>query len=124
MKLPRKESRCNVQRKVIIKNKEYEVLQVIKKRLEAQDLFLCVDSNGIKSCFQRQDVYPKERTYKYRWTRWSQEEVDAMKDEILNGKTDREIAEELNFARGIEPTISKLRNLRKEMRKNDEQRWA
>lgn len=120
MKLLRKESRCNVQREITIKNKEYTVLQIIKKKFEAQDLFLCVDNKGIKTCFQRQDVYPKEREYKYRFKRWSQEDVDVMKDEILSGKTDREIAEEMNFEKGFEATLNKLRNLRKEMRKTNE----
>ena len=104
---------------IVVRGRKYEVLQVIKKKLEAQDLFLCIDSNGIKTCFQRQDVFPPEIKYKYKYERWSKDEIEAMKDEILNGKTDKEIAEELNFARGIEPTISKLRNLRKEMRLNN-----
>ncbi len=104
--------------KIRVKNKEYEVIQILKKKLEMQDLFVCVDKNGIKTCFQRQDVFPPKKEIRNR--RWTEEEVEAMKDEILSGKTDREIAEEMNFDKGFEPTMNKLRSLRKEMRDTNE----
>lgn len=42
------------------KGKTYTVVQVYKREQPEKDMLLCIDIHGIKECFQRFDITPRE----------------------------------------------------------------
>ena len=95
-----------------VRGKKYKVIQIISKSKEQLDLFLCIDSNKIKTCFQRQDIdgYKKpiapiiREGIGHRGThkmRWSIDDVKYVRSEVANGRKLGNLAKELSETYGI-----------------------
>lgn len=53
----REKQRCEVGNILQLRNREYEVIEVLPRKYKEHDLILCLDlRNGTKECFQRFDV--------------------------------------------------------------------
>lgn len=52
-----RKQQCKVGNTLKVRNREYEVLEVLPRKFREHDLILCIDlRNGTRECFQRFDV--------------------------------------------------------------------
>lgn len=92
--------------KIEVLGKIYEVLEIIPKKHEEYDLFVCTTPAGYKECFQRIDIGREPKIIKMSdAVSWTTEEIDIIKQEFLKGKTTDEISKNEKLNRHTQTAI-------------------
>lgn len=88
-----RKQRCEVGNILQLRNREYEVIEVLPRKYKEHDLILCLDlRNGTKECFQRFDV---DENYTMTRTVYTQEYKDIIRAEKAKGTSNKDIAKML-----------------------------
>lgn len=87
-------------------NKKYEVLEIIPKKHEEHDLFVCKASAGYKECFHRMDIGRELKEKKIaQAVAWTREERKLIIESLKNGLSTREISKLMELNRHTESAI-------------------
>lgn len=103
---------------MIINGREYILLKIYEKNQRMKDIFLCKDvKNGLKECFYRYEIEPKEETKSVAWT---SEEIEYLKKCIKENKKFKEVYQGfINENRTEAAIMVRYHNLKREMKNND-----
>lgn len=102
--------------KIEVLGKIYEVLEIIPKKHEEYDLFVCTTPAGYKECFQYFDLKNNsgygERLYSF----WTEEDENLIKEKLLEGMTPHGISKKLKYLQHTEASIEeRAKKIKKEM---------
>lgn len=87
-------------------NKKYEVLEIIPKKNEEHDLFVCKAPAGYRECFHRMDIDRELKEKKIaKSVAWTREERKLIRESLKNGLSTREISKLTELNRHTEPAI-------------------
>lgn len=98
-------------------NKKYEVLEIIPKKHEEHDLFVCKAPAGYRECFQRFDIGREARkTVQLEQVPWNYDEIIIIKNKLKQGLIPNEISKCEELKRHTPLAIAnKARLLRQQM---------
>ena len=98
-------------------NKKYEVLEIIPKKHEEHDLFVCKAPAGYRECFQRFDIGREARkTVQLEQVPWNYDEIIIIKNKLKQGMTPTQISKCEELKRHTETAIySKALRVRMDM---------
>lgn len=98
-------------------NKKYEVLEIIPKKHEEYDLFVCRAPAGYKECFQRIDIGREPKKINMTDSvSWTYGEIHIIKEAIKKGVSYIEIPQYKGLERHTENAIrSRYSKIKREM---------